>query len=282
MRLGAIELFHLTDGRFRLDGGAMFGVVPRPLWERTDPPDARNRILLNLGVLLIVAGGKRILVDSGAGAKYDAKALDIYAIDHSPSLAQSLARAGFGPGDIDIVINTHLHFDHAGGNTIRCEDGAIVPAFPRARYFVQKGEWDWARSSNERARASYLKDDFEPLERSGCLTFIDGQEEIVPGVVSLPTPGHTQYHQSVRIESDGATAIFLGDCIPTVAHVPLPYIMGYDTEPLVTLETKRRLLQQALRGNWLLIFQHDPRITLGRLKQVNGKLTVEPVTEDAS
>jgi glyoxylase-like metal-dependent hydrolase (beta-lactamase superfamily II) len=279
MLLGDFELLRLTDGRFRLDGGAMFGIVPRALWERTNPPDERNRILLSLGVLLIRTGKKNILIDTGIGQKQDTKAQDLYGIQHRPSLEESLGRIELKPADVDIVMNTHLHFDHAGGNTTRRANGTVAPAFPRARYFIQKGEWEAAHSLNERTQKSYVAEDFEPLEEAGCPSLIDGDQEIVPGVRVIKTPGHTEHHESVMIESCGEKACFLGDLIPTSSHLPLPYIMGYDILPLITLETKRRLLEKAFEEQWLLIFQHDPRIGMGRLRCVNGKLSLDPVEE---
>lgn len=279
MRLGDVELLNLTDGCFRLDGGAMFGIVPKPLWEKTSPPDRQNRILLNLGVLLIRAGGTNILVDSGAGNKYDAKALEMYAIEHHPSLEDSIKRVELTTEDNEIVINTHLHFDHAGGNTVRRPDGSLVQTFPRARYYIQKGEWEAAFLRNERTRRSYHRRDFEPLQRSQCINFLDGDRDILPEVRVMITPGHTEYHQSVVIKSRDEKGIFPGDLIPTASHVSLPYIMGYDILPLVTLETKRKILQHAWDEKWLLIFQHDPRIRTGRVICVNGKFMVEPVEE---
>ncbi len=275
MRLGDIELFNLTDGHFRLDGGAMFGIVPKPLWEESSPPDPQNRILLNLGVLLIRARGTNILVDSGAGNKHDTKAQEMYAIEHQPSLEDSMGSVKLTKEDIDIVINTHLHFDHAGGNTLCKPDGSLVQAFPRARYYIQEGEWEAAFSRNERTRRSYHLEDFEPLQEFQCVTLLNGDADILPGVRVLKTPGHTEHHQCVVIHSRGETAIFLGDLIPTASHVPLPYIMGYDILPLVTLETKRRILQQAWDEHWLVIFQHDPHIRTGRVNCVNGKFVVE-------
>lgn len=279
MRLGDLEIFHLSDGRFRLDGGAMFGVVPKVLWEKSHPADERNRIVLDLGVLLIRAQGKNILVDTGIGDKQDARTKDLFGIEHRPSLQESLGTIGLESEDIDIVINTHLHFDHAGGNTRQAAGRELAPSFPRARYLVQKGEWAAARSGNERTRKSYDPDDFLPLEGSGRIILIDGDEEIVPGVRLLKTPGHTEHHQSVMIESGGERAIFLGDLIPTASHLPLPYIMAYDILPLVTLETKRRLLQQALRERWILIFQHDARVRMGRVTCADGKFSAVPVDE---
>lgn len=279
MRIGRFEIYNLTDGLFRLDGGAMFGIVPRPLWEKTNPPDERNRIRMNLGVLLIKAHGKNILVDTGAGGKLDPKWQEIYALQRKPSLEQSLAKLRLTPNEIDIVINTHLHFDHAGGNTLRNLDGQIIPTFPRARYFVQKGEWDWAHTQHERTQYAYMRDDFSPLERSGRLALLKGDEEIVNGVRVLVTPGHTEHHQCVTIESEGRKAIFLADLIPMAAHLPYPYIMGYDLFPLKTLETKKKILQQAHDGRWLLIFQHDPDIPMGYLKNTDGKLSLETVRD---
>jgi glyoxylase-like metal-dependent hydrolase (beta-lactamase superfamily II) len=277
MRLEDAEIFHLSDGLFRLDGGAMFGVVPRVLWERTNPPDRQNRILLNLGVLLIRAKGKNILVDSGIGEKHDARSQEVYGIRHRPSLRKSLEKLELGAADIDFVINTHLHFDHAGGNTVRLDGGKIAPTFPRAQYLVQRGEWEAARSRNERTRRSYIPDDFEPLEKAGCLTLVEGDLEILPGIRMVRTPGHTEHHQSVMIHSGDLKAIFLGDLIPTTSHLSLPYIMGYDLLPLVTLETKRRLLRQAREEGWLLIFQHDPRVRAGRLRVGDESFVPEPL-----
>jgi len=281
MKLGRFEIFNLTDGLFRLDGGAMFGIVPRPLWEKTNPPDDRNRIRMNLGVLLIRAHGKNILIDTGAGGKLDSKWQDIYALQRKPSLEESLAKLRLAAADIDIVINTHLHFDHAGGNTLKNLQGQIVPTFPKARYFVQKGEWDWAHTKHERTQFAYLKDDFSPLERNGRLTLLNGDEEIVNGVKVLVTPGHTEHHQCAFVESEGRKAIFLADLIPMVAHLPYPYIMGYDLFPLKTLETKKKILRQAYDEHWLLIFQHDPDTQMGYLKKTEDRYTLEAVHDTA-
>lgn len=279
MKLGRFEIHNLTDGEFRLDGGAMFGIVPRAIWEKTNPPDERNRIRMNLGVLLIRAEGKNILVDTGAGGKLNDKWRAIYALHRTPSLEESLARHRLTPNDIDIVINTHLHFDHAGGNTHRNDQGQVAPTFPRARYFIQKGEWDWANTRHERTQYAYFKDDFASLERSGRLTLLNGDEEISKGVRVLVTPGHTEHHQCAWVESEGRKAIFLGDLIPTVSHLPYPYIMGYDLFPLKTLETKKKLLQQAHDERWLLIFQHDPEVAMGYLKTVNGTFALDVVRD---
>jgi glyoxylase-like metal-dependent hydrolase (beta-lactamase superfamily II) len=267
-RVGSITIHAIEAGVQQLDGGAMFGVVPKPLWERRIPPDPRNRIPLALRCLLIEAPEALVLVDTGIGNKESEKFQDIYGVSNGGDptrLEDGLRHAGFEPADVDIVLNTHLHFDHAGGDTFRDAEGRVRPSFPGARHVVQRGELDFARGANERVRASYLPDNFEPIDAAGLWSPVDGAAEITRGVRVLPTPGHTPFHQSVMIESDGALACFLADVCPTTAHIPLPWIMGYDLEPLVTLESKRGLWKHALEEDWLLVFEHDPRTPWGRL-----------------
>ena len=279
MKLGAFDIQPVTDGRFRLDGGAMFGVVPKVLWEKCCQPDEQNRISLGLNCLLIRTGRKNILVDTGLGDKEDAKFQEMFAVERIPALRDSLKMQGLGPEDIHMVVNTHLHFDHAGGNTVR-ENGAIVPTFPRAKYFVQRGEYEDAARANERTRASYRRENFTPVAHVDQWEFMDGETELVPGVSVVVTEGHTRHHQSIKIESEGQIAFYLGDLIPTVSHLPLPYIMGYDLYPLQTLETKRWVLDRALSENWLLVFEHDPRVLMGRVrKDIEGKFYLEEVKE---
>ena len=277
MKLGKFDIQPVTDGRFRLDGGAMFGVVPKMLWERCCQPDDQNRISLGLNCLLIRAGRKNILVDTGLGDKEDAKFQEMFAVERIPTLRDSLKMQGLTPEDIHMVVNTHLHFDHAGGNTVR-ENGAIVPTFPRAKYIVQRGEYEDAARANERTRASYRRENFTPVAHVDQWEFMDGETELVPGVSVVVTEGHTRHHQSIKIESEGQIAFYLGDLIPTVSHLPLAYIMGYDLYPLQTLETKRWVLDRALSENWLLVFEHDPRVLMGRVrKDVEGKFYLEEV-----
>ncbi|HUF76015.1 MAG TPA: MBL fold metallo-hydrolase [Longimicrobiales bacterium] len=267
-RVGSVTIHAIEAGVQQLDGGAMFGVVPKPLWERRIPPDARNRIPLALRCLLIEAPEALVLVDTGIGNKEDEKFRDIYGVQNQGSptrLEDAIRHAGFEPGDIDIVLNTHLHFDHAGGDTFRADDGTVRVSFPQARHVVQRGELDFARSNNERIRASYIPHNFEPVMEAGLWGFVEGVAEVTKCVRVLPTPGHTPFHHSVTVESDGAVACFLADVCPTAAHLPLPWIMGYDLEPLVTLESKRGLWKRALEEDWLLVFQHDPRTPWGRL-----------------
>jgi glyoxylase-like metal-dependent hydrolase (beta-lactamase superfamily II) len=277
-RVGDFTIHALDAGSQRLDGGAMFGVVPKPLWERRIPADDRNRIPLAMRCLLVETGDALVLIDNGAGNKEPEKFLDIYGISnaaggagHATQLEDAIAQAGFGVDDIDVVIDTHLHFDHAGGNTRVSVDGRVEMAFPRARYVVQRGEWEWAHLRNERIQASYLPHNFDPVMEAGRLELLDGDVEVVPGVSVMRTPGHTPHHQSVLVRSGGATACFLADVIPTSAHLPLPWIMGYDVEPLVTLESKRALLQQAREEEWLLVFEHDPAVAWGTLDPAESR-----------
>ncbi|HWV47195.1 MAG TPA: MBL fold metallo-hydrolase [Nitrospira sp.] len=266
MKLGAFEIYPVSDGRFRLDGGAMFGVVPKVLWEKCCPADDLNRISLSLTALLIRANGKNILVDTGVGPKEEEKFRNMFAVERKPTILESLKRLGLGPEDIHLVINTHLHFDHAGGNTMQ-ENGAVVPTFPNAKYFVQHGEFEDAARANERTKASYRRDNFTPIDHINQWEFLHGDTELVPGVTTVVTAGHTRCHQSVKIESEGQVAFFLGDLIPTVSHLPLPYIMGYDLFPIQTLETKRWVLDRAFEKRWLLLFEHDPVVQAGYVRR---------------
>ncbi|MCH2464637.1 MAG: MBL fold metallo-hydrolase [Gemmatimonadetes bacterium] len=266
--VGSIRVHAIESGIQWLDGGAMFGVVPKPLWERRIPPDDQNRIPLALRCLVIESPDELVLVDTGIGNKESEKFHDLYGVENAGNptrLEDGIQAAGFIPEDVGIVLCTHLHFDHAGGNTFQDSAGDIRPAFQNARYVVQRGEFDFAHSESERIRASYLRHNFDPLEEAGLWDFVEGATEIIPGVRVLLTPGHTPYHQSVLIESDGETACFLADVCPTAAHLPLPWIMGYDLEPLVTLESKRNLWALARDREWLLIFEHDLLVPWGRL-----------------
>lgn len=278
MKLGAFDITPVTDGRFRLDGGAMFGVVPKVLWEQCCRADDQNRIPLGLTCLLIRAPGKTILVDTGLGAKTDDKFKAMFAVDRTPPLHDSLTAQGLAAEDIHLVINTHLHFDHAGGNTVRDEEGRVVSTFPKATYFVQRGEYEDAVRANERTKASYRKENFTPIAHVNQWEFLDGAAELLPGLSVVVTAGHTSHHQSVKIESEGRTAFYLGDLIPTVSHLPLPYIMGYDLYPMQTLETKRWVLDRAFEEQWLLIFEHDPTVQMGYVKKdMEGKYYLEEV-----
>ena len=280
--VGHLTCHALEGGKQRLDGGAMFGVVPKPLWERRIPADERNRIPLALRCLLVEHDDGLVLIDTGIGNKENAKFRDIYGVDNGGAdgrtqLEDALTGLGHKPEDVAWVINTHLHFDHAGGDTWVDPAGKIGPAFPKARYVVQRRELDFARHTNERTAGSYLAHNFESVS----FDLIDGETEILPGIRALPTPGHVPYHNSILIESAGERACFIADLVPTSAHLPLPWIMGYDLEPLVTLETRRRLYQRAEAEGWLLVFEHDPKVVAGRLgKEGKGIGLVEPMALD--
>ena len=275
-KIGDLTVHAIQAGGQKLDGGAMFGVVPKPLWEKRIPADERNRIQLGMRCLLIEHPSGLILIDTGAGNKENAKFKDIYGIenegaDGATMLEDGLKEIGAAPTDIALVINTHLHFDHAGGNTrTRGEGSSAEITFPNATYIVRRGEYEYAMHSNERTAASYFERNYVPLEEADRLELVTREKTIVKGIRVIPTPGHTPFHQSVLIESAGERAFFLGDLVPTHAHLPLPWIMGYDVEPLVTLETKRRILKQALDEKWLVIFEHDATVAWGRVEH-DGK-----------
>ena len=280
IQLGDLELTTMLDGYFRLDGGAMFGVVPKPLWEKRAPADDRNRISLAMRPLL-VRGAQLMLIDAGAGNKMDAKSVDIYAIDRRYDLSQSLAAAGVTEGSIDIALASHLHFDHAGGFTTRDPSGAVRPSFPNARYVVRTSEWEDATHPHERNRASYLQDDFVPLEPAGVLDLVEGDAEIMPGVRVRWTGGHARSHQVVMIESGGRTAVFTADMIPTTAHIDEVWIMGYDLYPMETLAFKRAFVREAIDREYLIFFEHDPRIAAGYIREKDRRKYVEPVLSDS-
>lgn len=274
-KIGDLTVHAIQAGGQKLDGGAMFGVVPKPLWERRIPADERNRIQLGMRCLLVEHASGLVLIDTGAGNKEDQKFKDIYGIenegaDGGTGLEDGLRELGVAPADVAIVINTHLHFDHAGGNTRLDENGEVQLSFPKAHYVIKKGEYDYATHPNERTAASYFERNFIPVVRSHRFEFVVREKEIVKGIRVIPTPGHTPFHQSVLITSGGERAIFLADMLPTSAHLPLPWIMGYDVEPLVTLETKRAILRQAEEEEWLLIFEHDATVPWGRIEH-DGK-----------
>jgi methylmalonyl-CoA epimerase len=274
--LGNLELVTLSDGFFHLDGGAMFGVVPRTRWAKRLPPDDRNRIPLGLRPL-IVRGEKTLLIDGGVGDKFDAKSADIYGLERSYHLDHALAEAGIGVADIDIVLASHLHFDHIGGFTMRTPDGRLVPRFPRARYIAHRGEWDDATHPHERNRASYLPENFMPLHEAGVLDLVGDGAEVMPGVKFRRSGGHTRHHQVVMIESTGRTAVFTADMYPTTIHVPDPWLMGYDLYPMETLEFKRAFALEAIEREYVIFFEHDPSLAAGVIREQGGKRSVERV-----
>jgi glyoxylase-like metal-dependent hydrolase (beta-lactamase superfamily II) len=279
MVFGDFELIPLLDGYFRLDGGAMFGVVPKTLWEKRLPADDRNRIVMAMRPLLVrSATGPLMIIDAGAGDKMDEKLSAIYAFDRADNLDVTMARAGVKAADIEIVLASHLHFDHAGGFTKREADGSIVPRFPNARYVINRGEWDDATHPHERNRASYFAENYVPLQDAGVVDFMDGDGEVIPGVRVRRTGGHTRCHQVICIESGGRTAVFTADLMPTTAHVDVPWIMAYDLYPMETLEFKRQFVREAIDGEYLVFFEHDPSVATGVIREKDKRLSVAPAT----
>ncbi len=271
--VGDLELVSLYDGFFRLDGGAMFGIVPKALWAKRAPADDRNRILLAMRPLL-VRGARTMLIDAGLGDKEDAKFLDLYGVDRTKHLDHALAEAGIAPDEIDIVLATHLHFDHAGGFTRRDASGRLAPRFPRAQYLVRRGEWEEASHLNERTRGSYREDNYTPLADAGVLQLVDDDVMIMPGVRVQRTGGHTLHHQLVRIASGDREAVYPADLMPTRAHLGAAWSMGIDLYPVDTLSAKKAFVRRAIDESPLVFFDHDPDVAAGRIVSLDGKPAV--------
>ena len=279
MKLGDLEFHVLTDGGFRLDGGAMFGVIPRPMWERKMAPDERNRIRLSMNCLLIKSAGEWILVETGAGEKWDEKRRDIFGIEGPPRLPDQIQARGVRLEDISLVINTHLHFDHCGWNT-RVVGCKTLPTFPNARYVVQRGEFEHAKNPTERDRASYLGANFLPIETAGKWWLLEGDREVAPGVELIRVPGHTADMMCVRLSGGGKSAFLLADLAPTTAHLPYAWIMGFDLYPLTTLENKKKWIPQIVREGAIALFAHDPVVKAARLEEREGQFVAEPLEVD--
>jgi glyoxylase-like metal-dependent hydrolase (beta-lactamase superfamily II) len=275
LTLGDFELSIFSDGTYRLDGGAFFGVIPKTMWSRRVEADERNYVAAGLNSLLIRTGKQTVLVETGMGNKLSERMVKFYG--QPAKLLENLAAGGVAPEDVDIVINSHLHFDHCGWNTVRDKNGKIVPTFPRAKYYAPKGEWQYARRPSERDLISYIPENYDPLVESGHMTLLDGGEEIVPGISVETFRGHTAHMQGVIIGGDshpvatgatrvgqptdsspGKTACYISDLIPTTAHIDLTWGMGFDLYPLDTVESKKRYYARAIPGKWLSVFTHDP------------------------
>jgi glyoxylase-like metal-dependent hydrolase (beta-lactamase superfamily II) len=284
MELGDLKLTAASDGEFRLDGGAMFGVVPRALWEKPAPPDDRNRIRMGTNCLLVERGSDLLLIDTGIGDKHDARFQGIYGMDPGAvRLPESIRRAGYELGDVTHVLLSHLHFDHCGWNTrvSDAEGGRMVPTFPNARYWLQRGEVEHGRKPNERDRASYFPENWEPLIEAGVAELFGDQAEPIPGVRAVRAPGHNADMCIVLLDGGGGRrAVYWADLVPTTAHVAYPWIMSYDLYPLTTLENKQRWLPRAAEGDWLCIFEHDPDVPFGRLEEEKpGRYRAVPVED---
>ncbi len=274
--IGHFEIDGLRDGFFHLDGGAMFGVVPKPLWEKIYPSDGQNRIRLALNSFLIKKSSLLVLVETGIGNDLEEKIFKYYSVEREPGLVGSLQRLGYQPEDINFVINTHLHFDHCGGNTHKNEKRESVPTFPRAKYIIQRKEWEYALNPSERDKPSYLKQNFIPLEEHGQLQLVDGNSEIIEGVDVVLVPGHTAGHQCVKVQSEGKVFFFLGDLVPTTGHIGLSYIMSYDLNPQITLENKKKIFDESIKEGWIFGFNHDPDHFFGQVEKVKDKYRFKP------
>ena len=273
MLFGDYRIEVVPDTEFRLDGGAMFGVVPRNLWQKVAEPDEQNRVRLNMNCLFIETERERILIETGIGEKWSEKQAALYGITRERPFAESLkAITGYAPEDISIVVNTHLHFDHAGGNTRLDEAGRVIASFPNARYFVSRAELLHAERPHERDRASYLSENWRPVEETGQLELKMDEYEVAPGLRMETIAGHSRTMQCARLNRNDQTLFCFADLVPTRAHVPAAWIMGYDLYPVETLEAKKRLLSQAARENWLCLFYHDAEAPLCRVIEEDGKL----------
>jgi glyoxylase-like metal-dependent hydrolase (beta-lactamase superfamily II) len=274
--VGGFDVVRLLDGTFRVDGGAMFGVVPRTLWAAKAAPDRENRVTLAMNCYLVRTPEAAILLDTGVGPDVGRRHVDFYSFERRPGLLAALADLGLGPGDIDIVINSHLHFDHCGGDTVKTAEGTWAPAFPRARYVVQRGEWAEALHPVDRDKPSYRPARLKPLEEAGRLEFIDGDTTVAAGVEAVLVAGHTAFHQGVKGTSGEATFFYLADAVPTAAHVDLDYIMSFDLYPVDTFKAKKTLLARAEAEDWVLGFSHDLAMPFARLRRAGRRLDVVP------
>ena len=261
-----MKLYSINTGHFKLDGGAMFGVVPKSIWNRLNPADENNMCSWAMRCLLIETTNRLILIDNGMGSKQDEKFFGYYYLHGSDSLDKSLAAHGFSRNDITDVVLTHLHFDHCGGSIEKTATGLYEPAFKNAHYHVHEDHWKWAIQPNAREKASFLKENILPIQESGQLNFIDEREPLVEGVSFLRVDGHTEAMLLPKVSMKGSTLLFMADLIPSVHHLPLPYVMSYDVRPLSTMNEKTAILNQAVKENWVLFFEHDPLIECARLE----------------
>ena len=279
MKFGDFELSIIRECTYKLDGGAMFGVVPKPLWSLSSPADQLNRVTLSCNLLLIETGSHRVLVETGMGERWPERDRARYEINTLVSSEALLGELKLSYDDIDAVIISHLHFDHAG-NATKLRDGKLVPTFPRAKYYIQRGEWEFAHNANARARASYRSEDFDPLQEHGVLQLIDGDTEVVPGVRACVTGGHTSHHQVVTFESRGNKGVYFADIIPTISHLPPPWVMGYDHYPLASCDRKQEWLSRAANENWLVVFDHEMSVPWGHVKLNEKRFEFLPLAQE--
>jgi glyoxylase-like metal-dependent hydrolase (beta-lactamase superfamily II) len=278
LTLGDFELSVFSDGTYPLDGGAFFGVIPKVMWSRKMSADEKNYITTGLNSLLIRTGKQTILIETGIGNKLPDRMVKFYG--QPAKLLENLSSAGIAPDDIDIVINSHLHFDHCGWNTMRDKNGKIVPTFPRAKYYAPEGEWQYARKPSERDSISFLPDNYDPVVASGQMTLLKGGEEIVPGISVETFRGHTAHMQGIIVQSGGQTACYISDLIPTKAHIDLTWGMGFDLYPLDTIESKKQYYSRALPEKWLTVFTHDPKTPWAYIERDElGKMVAKPASQ---
>jgi len=277
LKIGSIKIVGLRDGYFCLDGGAMFGVVPKVLWAKFFPADNQNRIRLGLNSLLIQTATANILVETGIGDSLSDKHQKYYSLEREPDLLANLEAVGIKPEDIDFVINTHLHFDHCGGNTQRVGENKYLPTFPRAKYIIQRGEYNYALAPSLRDKVSYLEMTFKPLAEQGNLQLVEGRYFVTPEVEVIPVPGHTRHHQCVKVQKGGQVLFFLGDLVPTRAHVGLSYVMSYDLYPLETITNKQEIFEKGIEEDWIFAFNHDPDYYFGKIYKENQRFHFRPL-----
>ena len=277
MKIGKYELKVIETGVFGLDGGAMFGIIPKPLWSKFNPADEQNRVSLHARNLLLVSDSRKILIDTGIGSNWDEKFIRNYRLDQSENtLSNSFNKHGIKPDEITDVLLTHLHFDHTGGSTY-LKDGKWIPTFPNAKYYVQKKHFEWALNPTEKDRGSFIQNRFMPLYNEGLLNFIDGDVSFDDEIEFITINGHTSFQQMIKVYDSSNSVLYCGDLFPFTSHIPIPYVMGYDLQPLVTIQEKKKILPFAVEQNWELFFEHDPEVIMGTVAESQGKFSIDKV-----